>query len=216
MSTTPRLICFICWARQTGRLVPGGDFNYDGVINYLDYALIDAAYTKQTGGPLAAGEVSTHAAEFGAPYIAALDAALDATSAAVPEPTSLALLALGTVGWKAQRQPVNLSLLFPWVAGPLTRSGHPFFHLYKAIDQFTANTCARLCQVVRAHASLKMTTKGNRESDFPRNLALHRNPSVVDCFRSPPTSCGIFMIRDILVLGAGSAGPSRRYDHVET
>jgi len=79
-----------------------GDFNYDGSVSYLDYALIDSAYAAQ-GGPQASAEIALHSAEFGASYVAALGSlenglppGLSLGATAVPEPASLAMLALGT------------------------------------------------------------------------------------------------------------------------
>ncbi len=45
-----------------------GDFNYDGVVDYRDYALIDYAYAHQSGA-LAESLLAEHAAEFGTPYV---------------------------------------------------------------------------------------------------------------------------------------------------
>jgi len=71
-----------------------GDLNYDGTINGADYAIIDANIYAQ-GTPLSAAMISLHAAEFGQQYVQAL-AGID--PAAVPEPGSLVLLAVGMVG----------------------------------------------------------------------------------------------------------------------
>ncbi len=68
-----------------------GDFNYDGKINYLDYALIDNAFQNQSG-TLASDQIESHTLEFGTPYLQALSS----LSTPAPEPTSLSLLSLAT------------------------------------------------------------------------------------------------------------------------
>jgi len=75
-----------------------GDFNYDGVVNYEDYALADAACDIADGGQsdaLAHYEIPLHAYEFGQPYVTAL-LALDPT-APIPEPNALAFLTFGAI-----------------------------------------------------------------------------------------------------------------------
>ena len=69
-----------------------GDFNYDGSVNATDYALIDNAFGL-FGGPLAAEMISLHSDAFGQPYLDAL-----ANLQSVPEPSTLALLAMGAIG----------------------------------------------------------------------------------------------------------------------
>ena len=64
-----------------------GDFNYDGMINGDDYALI-VAYNSQGGVSLAT--VSTQPTE-----MIAIDTAQMAGSAAVPEPATFSLLIIG-------------------------------------------------------------------------------------------------------------------------
>jgi autotransporter-associated beta strand protein len=68
-----------------------GDFNYDGVINGSDYTLIDNAFNRQ-GASLTAVLASSTA------QIA------PAATSAVPEPTSLGLLAMGASGLLAYRR----------------------------------------------------------------------------------------------------------------
>ena len=77
-----------------------GDFNYDGLVDYRDYAIIDTAFGMQGGGPLADSEIAAHTAEFGAPYLAAL-ASLQSE---VPEPAALGLLAMGSVALLRRRK----------------------------------------------------------------------------------------------------------------
>ncbi len=72
-----------------------GDFNYDGIVNYKDYALADAAMVAEGNTILANEMAQLHAAEFGQNYINAFDAA-------VPEPASLSLLAIGAAGLLAR------------------------------------------------------------------------------------------------------------------
>jgi hypothetical protein len=72
-----------------------GDFNYDGVINGSDYTLIDNSFNTQ-GASLAAetGDASPLAAP----------TAQIGGSSAVPEPTTLGLLGLGTLGLLGRRR----------------------------------------------------------------------------------------------------------------
>jgi hypothetical protein len=75
-----------------------GDFNYDGVINGDDYILIDNAFNTQ--GP-AITAVTAGGADGGTPaeMIATdTDQIAAASSAAVPEPGTLGVLAMGVVG----------------------------------------------------------------------------------------------------------------------
>ena len=75
-----------------------GDYNYDGKVDASDYTLMDNAFNQQTGG------VATPAAALAAlPNLVARPAALvaggaGAGTAAVPEPTSLGIVAVGVVG----------------------------------------------------------------------------------------------------------------------
>jgi autotransporter-associated beta strand protein len=66
-----------------------GDFNYDGVINGSDYTLIDNAFNLQ--GAQISAQIASPSAQIGG------------TSAAVPEPTTLGLLAIGTLGLLGRR-----------------------------------------------------------------------------------------------------------------
>jgi autotransporter-associated beta strand protein len=68
-----------------------GDFNYDGVINGSDYTLIDNSYNTQ--GANIAGEVAAATAQI----------AGSSTVSAVPEPTTLGLLSIGTIGLLSRR-----------------------------------------------------------------------------------------------------------------
>jgi fibronectin-binding autotransporter adhesin len=68
-----------------------GDFNYDGKIDGDDYTLIDNAFNTQ-------GSVSFASTSAGPAEMIAADTAQIALSAAVPEPGTLGLLAMGAVG----------------------------------------------------------------------------------------------------------------------
>jgi len=83
-----------------------GDFNYDGIVDYKDYALLDNAYMLQNA-PQAASEIAAHTAEFGVPYLAALQA----TGSAVPEPASLLMLAVGVSMTLARRRDTPIDIL---------------------------------------------------------------------------------------------------------
>jgi autotransporter-associated beta strand protein len=71
-----------------------GDFNYDGVIDGSDYTLIDNAYNTQ-GANLAA--------EVASPTAQIAGGASAGGASAVPEPTTLGLLALGAMGLLGRR-----------------------------------------------------------------------------------------------------------------
>ncbi|HWP41016.1 MAG TPA: PEP-CTERM sorting domain-containing protein, partial [Tepidisphaeraceae bacterium] len=71
-----------------------GDFDYSGVVDATDYALMDNAYVHQSG-PLAEAMISEHTKMFGAEYIVALRAI---QMGAIPEPTTLVpVVLLGTL-----------------------------------------------------------------------------------------------------------------------
>ena len=74
-----------------------GDFNYDGVINGDDYTLIDNAFNTQ-------GSVSVTSTSAGPAEMIAATTDQIATPAAVPEPGTLGLLAMGVAGLLMQRQ----------------------------------------------------------------------------------------------------------------
>jgi autotransporter-associated beta strand protein len=74
-----------------------GDVNSDGSVTTADYLLMDAAYGHQSGGVLSPDFLATRQAEFGSAYVSAL-------VAAVPEPTSLGLIAAGAVGLLGRRR----------------------------------------------------------------------------------------------------------------
>jgi hypothetical protein len=69
-----------------------GDFNYDGIVNGSDYTLIDNAYNTQ-GAQLSA-EVAAATAQI----------AGRAASASVPEPATLGLIAIGSLGLLGRRR----------------------------------------------------------------------------------------------------------------
>jgi fibronectin-binding autotransporter adhesin len=70
-----------------------GDFNYDGVVNGSDYTLIDNAFNSQ-GASLASAIASPNA----------IATAQIAGSAAVPEPASIAIVALGSLSLLGTRR----------------------------------------------------------------------------------------------------------------
>ena len=74
-----------------------GDFNYDGIVNGDDYTLIDNAFNTQ--GPSLAGAPS----EMMAINTSQIDGGSSGSSA-VPEPTSLGLLAIGAMGLLGHRR----------------------------------------------------------------------------------------------------------------
>ena len=78
-----------------------GDFDHDGTISAAEFAILDNNYLHQRG-PVADGEIALHTQWFGAAYTDAFNASN--ASAAVPEPASLALLALGAVGLLRRRK----------------------------------------------------------------------------------------------------------------
>jgi autotransporter-associated beta strand protein len=73
-----------------------GDFNYDGVVDSNDYMLADTAFGKQSG-VLDPSFLAAREAEFGSAYVSQL-------VAAVPEPTSLAIIGLIGAGLVGRRQ----------------------------------------------------------------------------------------------------------------
>ena len=73
-----------------------GDFNYDGVINGSDYTLIDNAFNTQ--GTQISAELASPLAEPTA------EIAGGGSASAVPEPTSLGLLAIGAAGLLGRRR----------------------------------------------------------------------------------------------------------------
>jgi hypothetical protein len=77
-----------------------GDFNYDGVINGDDYTLIDNAYNSQ--GAAFPTSVSAGPAEMIASDIDQIAGAT--SSAAVPEPASVSLIAFGAIGLLKRRR----------------------------------------------------------------------------------------------------------------
>lgn len=78
-----------------------GDLNYDGLVNAQDFALITAAFAAQGSNPIVlASLVSQDTARFGSDFLTAYHQAL----ATVPEPTSLGLLLLGSLGLRQRRR----------------------------------------------------------------------------------------------------------------
>ncbi len=67
-----------------------GDFNYDGVVNGSDYTLIDNAFNTQ--GAAISSQIAAPTAQFAG------------VTAAVPEPTTLALLTIGATGRLGRRR----------------------------------------------------------------------------------------------------------------
>ncbi len=76
-----------------------GDFNYDGIINGSDYTLIDNSYNTQ--GALMANELASPNA------VATAQIAGLAGISAVPEPTTLGLVAMGTLCLLGRRLPIR-------------------------------------------------------------------------------------------------------------
>lgn len=85
--------------RGVNRLAPrwsDGDFNSDGIVNSADYLIVDASFAQQSGG-LSAQLVAQRESQFGAAYVADL-------LAAVPEPSTAALLAMVAIAGAASRR----------------------------------------------------------------------------------------------------------------
>ncbi|HZZ43767.1 MAG TPA: autotransporter-associated beta strand repeat-containing protein [Tepidisphaeraceae bacterium] len=74
-----------------------GDVNYDGIVNAQDFLLIDKSMALQGGIVLDPAFLAMRESEFGSGYVSAL-------VASVPEPTSLVLLAAGSLGLFGRRR----------------------------------------------------------------------------------------------------------------
>jgi hypothetical protein len=93
----------------TGQTWATGDFNGDGIVNGADLAFVTSNFNfTQTSNPLAVvAQIQSLASEDN--DLVAIDAALAAnpTISAVPEPTSLALLAIGGAALLGRRRTVR-------------------------------------------------------------------------------------------------------------
>jgi hypothetical protein len=74
-----------------------GDLNTDGSVNANDYLLLDTAYVQQQGGTLSPALLADRQAKFGGDYVSAL-------TAAVPEPSAAALVAVAAVATRTRRR----------------------------------------------------------------------------------------------------------------